>query len=866
MGDWLDLPTICPEHGIQKLQKSIDFASYAAASDAPVWMQRLASHVPHDFGALGLLGPSGLSVQNNGDGRMRPVLDAPTLYLAGLTDALRGSGKRLAVGVPPAARHLPLLLAASAVLANTIDRALGQKRAGVLVVSPDLDLRSRYCDLYVSSEPLDRAHPGSRLRPNGDRVMLQSKAKLTDEGVCFFLPSLALPHRVGIAPDTVLLDMRFARWVQRAPDLCRWARVLWKNAGLIAIYTVGDRDTATALVTAGFYEFPFDHRAIETCVLKCARPHSDATPCAVDWRLGEAARTIDRTHEIHGLIAPKLEGLFADVISVLNQHREKASPDLNRARWLLSTLAALPVPPEWYDSTAANFGRFTLRKLVNSLGTRSRFDDGLGAVTQTLRLLFSEILREMELENPRCQVLAEMVETLLRKGDETLTVQLLTRDKTSARALDTWLSVSACPRELWLSRIETRACGSYIPMPLSSGATVVCGAFPRRYTWLAGASLGASVHFLAYPHETEIVRQQLEGFYSQHGSEVRRHQREQAVSAVLNCRMDADAMKESPLVALRLKAPPQKTAKPAREGAPISVRSLSSLGQLWSTVKKAAETQKPEELTWYLEAGDEEPDTQIDAGALDPNAVKTYVLLTVRSRAEGRGTLLVPRDGPIDCVRLSVDEELRRVSAGDLVKGDVILLLGAAKRGGVFETIVDLAEQQPSMEYLAAFRRQWEISIQSLAARYATRQSHNFSRLLADLKREGASIESEAAVRLWVLGEIIGPETMESIRAVGILAGNTAIAKQAKEFQRAFRKIRGLRRGIGHRLSSLIRKSFADLALGERMDGSEPLEQRLGIAFEELLETIDIAEVLAVGEAAAAGEMGVIGRFVKEER
>jgi len=693
--------------------------------------------------------------------------------------------------------------------------------------------------------------------------MLQPKARLTDEGVCFFLPSLALPTSVTIDPDLVILDMRFARWVKRVPDLCRWARALWKQAGLVAIYTTGDRETAVSLNTAGFSEFPFDHRAIETCVQKCTRPHPETAVCSVDWRLGDAAPALSRTHEIHGLIAPKIDTLVADIIGVLEQHRDKASPDLNRARWLLATLCSLPVPTAWYDSTAAEIGRFTFTKLIDSLGARSRFEEGLGAVAQTLKLLFSELLAEMKKENPRCHPLTTLLKDLAN-DDEMHAIHILTRDKTSARALDTWLSVAACPGESWLEKTEIYACGSYSPVPIAGLGTVVCGPFPRRYRWLAGASLGNAVHFLAYGHETEIVRQQLEVVYAQNGAEARCRQRDQAVSAMLNCRIDTDTAHESPIASLRLKVPPGETRGTAREGAPAAATSLSGLGDQWTTSQKVVEPSlKREEPTWYADPGDDDPDSEFEVAAADPEVLKTCVLITVRSCADGRGTVVLPRDAAIDCVRLSVDEELRRVSAGDLKQGDVILLLGATKRAGVFETIVDLAERQPSMEYLAAFRRQWAVAIRSLAVRYASRHSVDFSRLLADLRREGASIESEAAVRLWVHGEIIGPETIESIRAVGALANHPTIARQAKDFQRAFRKIRGLRRGIGHRLANLIRKSFANLALGETVHRSDVLEKRLGIAFEEILDTIDIAEVLVVGDPSDSSGARCIGSFMR---
>jgi hypothetical protein len=91
------------------------------------------------------------------------------------------------------------------------------------------------------------------------------------------------------------------------------------------------------------------------------------------------------------------------------------------------------------------------------------------------------------------------------------------------------------------------------------------------------------------------------------------------------------------------------------------------------------------------------------------------------------------------------------------------------------------------------------------------------------------------------------------------------LAGQAKEFQKAFRKIRGLRRGLGNRLSNIIRSSFKDLALGGARSKVESLDERLGIPLDELLETIDVAEVTAI-RVPPAGPLGLpVGRFAKRD-
>jgi hypothetical protein len=707
------------------------------------------------------------------------------------------------------------------------------------------------------------------MRPTGEQVMLQAKVKPTDEGVCFFLPGLTLPDRVKVWPDLILLDLRFGKWVRRTADLTKWANKHWKSAGIVGLYTVGDRDTLSALTAAGFADLPLDHRAISTCIDESSCATGRGPGHVVDWQLDSAAQFLDRSHEVHQIGDNKLNDQFLQVVGLLEQHAQKQSPDLNRARWLLATLTQLPVPVTWYDGVAANRGRSTLSRLIDGLGARSRVEDGLGAVCQSLKLLLLDLLASLLKDNPRAAALKDLLPKL-NVNSSSETVQVFVRDRICAQALDSWLAVEAFPGAEWLPSLQIQACAAYYQVPgRTLAASIVNGAFPHRYRWLAGAALGGMVHFLAYPHEIDIIERQLQSVYAAPACDDRRRKRESAIALALSYRTAVDNRSESARPELKLKRPQSPTVKPKRGDAVAFRGGLAELGYVWETAQKVAEREKKadEEPAWLNETPEETQEAiDLSAGEDSSTYSKACVLLHLHSHTEGPGTILIPAEAVVDCMRLSVDEELLRVSARDIKVGDVMLLLGENKRAGLFEIIVDLAECQPAMQYLAAFRRQWRVAVQVMAAKFFSNSAVDYGRLLQTLRSEGATVRSEEAVRLWVRDQIIGPETVESIRAVGLVARNQAVSGQAREFQRAFKKIRGIRRGIGHRLSAVIRSSFKHLAAGADIRKSDALEDRLGIPLDELLETIDVAEVVGIGAPATTSSGHHVGRFIRSDR
>ena len=132
-----------------------------------------------------------------------------------------------------------------------------------------------------------------------------------------------------------------------------------------------------------------------------------------------------------------------------------------------------------------------------------------------------------------------------------------------------------------------------------------------------------------------------------------------------------------------------------------------------------------------------------------------------------------------------------------------------------------------------------------------------------DLQQVGATVSTEQAVRGWISGDTIGPDSVGSIRAVGKLSGVDAVANNAKAFDAAFRRIRSVHQAIGRRLATAIRRSFHQFADTSVDAPAGELDEHLALPVAELLESIDFAEVLATSPQREVASPQQVGKFFK---
>lgn len=863
---------------LDAFRERVDLTSCTTRSGAPFWLREVARQSHEDLGVLALLGPTGIGIAHDDAHqkrlRARFVPDPAALALVSLAGISQRDGLAIAISCPPVARHLPLLLIGASTLAETIRRHGDVQKSdgkGILVVSSDLDIRSRYCDLLVGAQQIEEVHPGSRLRPAGDRVALTSGRDLrASPGVCFYLPRGPLPESLDYKPSLILLDLRYGRTTQaRATELIAWVKRIKGNSGMIALLSVGDTDTEGQLRSARFEIFPFNHQAVQTCRDNIA--HVGATPDSdrLELSIQSATSHLDRQHTVLFVEnSDEIVSLFNNIGEILEQNRKIDNADLNRARWILATLNQLPIPLAWYEQTAYGAGRQTLRLLIGRIGVLSR-QERLGAVLQTLRVQFEILYRYMERQNPRAVAFAQQLGRL--STDLRRSVVVIVRDRITQRAVRTWIDLEGFRDCDWGNLVDVVSCPEYAPLACERySRALICGALPRRYRWIAGSALADDVHWLLYPAEIEIVERQLGVFYSATVLDRQARERREAMSRLLG-RTPSDSLvgAESIPTLLRLRVPERK--KDARKPKPTAVGSgLADLTRILAELEKqrvqtVEVAQRILDHSWRTNDGDaetaEDIETDVDVNDWEVEALK----VTVRSSVHGLGHILLKQDSPIECVSPNKPSDLRTIRPAELEPADVILRLDEGGRSSLFDKIVELAENQPQLSYLARFRKEWRDALDRLARDHITETGVDYGAILRKLRENGAPIQTELTVRNWLQDYVIGPENIKSIVAVGKATGLAAVIRGAREFDGAFRRIRGLHQGIGRRLTSSIRQHFKHFAAGASAPLEDPmtLDSRLGIPLDEMLETVEFLEVLSASDGAVTVSHSRIGRFYR---
>jgi hypothetical protein len=489
--------------------------------------------------------------------------------------------------------------------------------------------------------------------------------------------------------------------------------------------------------------------------------------------------------------------------------------------------------------------------MISYLGSRNRFDLDLGPAIQTLRIYFDEAYSVIERENPRAGLLRRVLTDPLLGPRSAERAVLITRDDVMERAVRSWIEIGEPGLLRIKNQIEVCGCPKYAAMAEKRfDLAIVNGAFPRRYAWIAGAALADRVLFLTYQMESDLVVRQLSDAYDADRRKARAHTRTDTVESVApkgpGHRQPGSESAAADLTLVR--AIP--TVIPEQPHRPRTI--ATGLSDLKAALEAAQGEDSSRKLRRDTSIEWPEDTVEEDAAAADLDEISTTgdtddvesIRVEVMSRARGQGYIWLPISSVVELVRPGSTDVLRLIPT-DLRSRDVLLRMDDGRRSSIFDRIVELAESQPGLQYLAAYRAAWRAALLRLAGTHRDGLHVDYGRILADLQGAGAVIESEVAVRGWISDWVIGPEKQSSIVAVGRLARADALVTQAKEFDRAFKKIRGIHQGIGRRLSSAIRKSFQHKQIESRAE-AENLDDSLGLPLDELLDTIDLAEVIAI--------------------
>src|SRR5205823_3676929 len=130
-----------------------------------------------------------------------------------------------------------------------------------------------------------------------------------------------------------------------------------------------------------------DHMAVTEVASVCGSASTAAG--SLDLSILPSTKFLQRTHELILIPDYETEKLLADARQIISAEKRADDPGLNRARWILATLAQMPVPVTWYERTARDLGRSTLKRLVDRLTIAHA--PGMGATMQSIKMQFEAL-------------------------------------------------------------------------------------------------------------------------------------------------------------------------------------------------------------------------------------------------------------------------------------------------------------------------------------------------------------------------------------------------------------------------------------------------------------------------------------------
>lgn len=897
------------------------------------WIKNLAEAFRNDLGLLALHGKTGLAEQLPDQPLIRlPLCAADNLILLLSRNATQAQ-KHMGIAVPPGTVMLPMLIVCKMLLGDLLDQAetLGQvdrqlgikERGGILLVSPDTEMRARYFSMRVGSESVVTSYPACRMRPDGSIAPVLGKQNTEDSGqfsVCFFLAHqkvLPNPGEIAFRPAVVILDLTHDRWIDRMSELIDWCIQVKDKRGeqatLLVILPLGDKLSRDTLSNHDIPIFPLDSTGIDEIVegFTPIPPPADKYTSEVysAWSFSAYAieKPLDRKHTIYHVpdeAASDVRETITNIYQALDSISEKhAHRDLRLAGWLVGTLMQMPIPIEWYEQHAYLMGnRQTLKKLIAGIGSNigGTLHMDIAPVLQSLRGHLELLYTRLSSNNPKCEAFLQYyhdhLHPLLAASKE---VVVLARNDVIARALGPWLlsedvdvQLQSHLHALTYKQVDGRETFDHL---------IATGPWPSRYRWQIGGRLAHAVDFLLYRGEEAILAQQMQAFYGKRTHTFFRRSRFSTLKTFGSIEaapqwdvqnsddfgFDSTDRHQNPKIGLAL----QQDSKFNKPSVDIDedVTSLFDLVLLNPSAFTPADPitpprisapaqpsllQRSEDLLYdYSEepdgGGDEE---SIAIGGLTEPCTLLKVRMTNTQASKEIGYLYLSTEGTTDCyIPGQGDDDLVSVANEEIEPGFILIRTDQEDRQTLFDRILQLADAQPTMKYLKVWRQYWLEAIDRLVQKHADGRAKRgtYQQLQAQLAKVGVRV-SNMTIRNWVLGETIGPGSLTSIKAIGLLSQHPTVQQYPEQVDAAFRQIRTIHQALGRRISTRLQTlgKVVQQGQGQNNKGGKTtkreiqLDPALSVPIDDLLDLLQFWEVVEIDQGPFEVPIARVGRVL----
>jgi hypothetical protein len=181
-------------------------------------------------------------------------------------------------------------------------------------------------------------------------------------------------------------------------------------------------------------------------------------------------------------------------------------------------------------------------------------------------------------------------------------------------------------------------------------------------------------------------------------------------------------------------------------------------------------------------------------------------------------------------------------SADKIRPGDELVLLDGEARKDLLAKVLEIAEDVPELAVPAAWVDYWRDALRRGYVAFGT-----YERLHAALEDLGCARQAQT-VRLWVIGQIIGPEDPEDVRRLGECLTDSTLVSNYRAIADAMRGLRRAHVRLGHRLGALARHVGSHSAAG-LIDDDEIIDERSGLTASDFRDSVEILTVRSVQPA-----------------
>lgn len=254
------------------------------------------------------------------------------------------------------------------------------------------------------------------------------------------------------------------------------------------------------------------------------------------------------------------------------------------------------------------------------------------------------------------------------------------------------------------------------------------------------------------------------------------------------------------------------------------------------------------EAQWLLSSDEEEEDATAETLLASDDEVATATATSdnpvvegaMRVELSGGRIVLLDPNAPINVMRGSgVYEDMQERPANAIRRGDRIVLIHGQKRQSLYDLLISRVHNHHAIRLHLALLKLWHEEIDKGFHSWARRTGRGYEALLQELRQLGCRRSAPLTLRFWVSGEILCPSDPEDIRRAARVLEMTPVLENSAAIARAAERIRGLHRGLAHRLNNWLRNQNP----GNSAQADDVIDEELGLRLSDFRESLEVLVV-----------------------